>query len=283
MQESLSIFEEPMSCPSEPLDNTVRLKQYFTAPWFATLMVEHYFGNLCSKDLVLEPSCGHGAFLKAIPDHVQAVGVEIDDEVAQMARITSGRNVITGDFMDVDLPFRPTAIIGNPPFSLDIFESMLSRSYDLLPKDKKAVFLLPAYFFQTAKSVVRFKHKWSIEVDFVPRDIYAGLSKPLVVAQFVKDGMRLLKNLFFYSEKIDFENLSARSKGILKDQMQKSVWKSLVFDAMSHLGGKAKLKQIYDFVSNKRPTENPFWKEQIRKVAQKHLVRVGRGEYEMIA
>ena len=257
------------------------LNQYFTAPWFATLMVQKYLPELTSSDLVLEPSCGMGSLLKAIPSHVGAVGVELDREVALKAKSTSGRDVLVGDFTTIDIPFNPTAIIGNPPFKLDTFEQMLVRSYELLGHDQKAVYLLPAYFFQTAKSVVRFKHKWSIEVDFVPRDIYSGLSKPLVIAQFIKDGKRLLKNLFFYVEKIEYEDMSARSKEILKDQNHRSVWRALVEDAVKCLGGKAKLKQIYDFISQKRPTENPFWKEQVRKVAQMHLSRVGFGEYAL--
>lgn len=280
-QQNLSLFDLPAEITSPELNNQEKLKQYFTAPWFASLMVQHYFPDLDEADLILEPSAGRGALIKAIPDHVPAIGVEIDPEVAQLARESSGRQIITGDFTTVDIPFTPTGIIGNPPFDLSVFEMMLSRSYELLPKDKKAVFLLPAYFYQTAKSVIRFRHKWSMSLDMVPRDIYPGLSKPLVIGQFIKDGKRIMSNMLFYMEKVEFDDMSARSKEILKDQARRSVWKDLVVDAVKSLGGRAKLKQIYDFVSPKRPTENPFWREQIRKVAQKALTRVGHGEYAL--
>ncbi len=41
-------------------------------------MVDQFFGDLDSSDIVLEPSCGRGSFLTAIPQEIQAFGVEID-------------------------------------------------------------------------------------------------------------------------------------------------------------------------------------------------------------
>ena len=46
--------------------------------------------GLSSSDLVVEPSCGAGAFLKAIPDEVPVVGVKIDPELAEIARQNTG-------------------------------------------------------------------------------------------------------------------------------------------------------------------------------------------------
>ena len=69
--------------------------------------------GLSSSDLVVEPSCGAGAFLKAIPDEVPVVGIEIDPELAELARQNpGGPHVITGDFATATLPSSVTAVIG---------------------------------------------------------------------------------------------------------------------------------------------------------------------------
>jgi len=68
--------------------------------------------GLSSSDLVVEPSCGAGAFLKAIPDEVPVVGVKIDPELAEIAQQNTGPHVITGDFATATLPSSVTADIG---------------------------------------------------------------------------------------------------------------------------------------------------------------------------
>src|SRR3546814_14682276 len=69
-----------------------------TPLYAAERLVERHFPDLGAKDLVLEPSCGIGAFLRAIPATTSAIGVEIDPERAAIARQRSGRPVIPGDF-----------------------------------------------------------------------------------------------------------------------------------------------------------------------------------------
>lgn len=59
----------------EPLPEQIkRWSQYHTPEWVAQELVERYFSDLYSGDLVLEPACGTGAFLKALPPGVPAVG-----------------------------------------------------------------------------------------------------------------------------------------------------------------------------------------------------------------
>lgn len=43
------------------------LNQYFTPEWAAMEIVEEFFGKFNNNDRVLEPSCGKGSFLKAVP------------------------------------------------------------------------------------------------------------------------------------------------------------------------------------------------------------------------
>lgn len=104
------------------------LCQFFTPVWVAERLVERHFSRLDSADLVCEPTCGYGAFLKALPQSVPAVGIEIDAQVADVARQETGRRIITGDFRTVPIDFKPTAIIGNPPFRADVFDDILDRS-----------------------------------------------------------------------------------------------------------------------------------------------------------
>src|SRR3546814_4530368 len=68
-----------------------------TPLYAAERLVERHFPDLGAKDLVLEPSCGIGAFLRAIPATTSAIGVEIDPERAAIARQRSGRPVIRSE------------------------------------------------------------------------------------------------------------------------------------------------------------------------------------------
>lgn len=77
------------------------LHQWFTPSWEAEAIVEQEFARLRSGHRVLEPSCGDGACLCALPEHVDALGVEIDPHQAEKARRNSGREVIVGNFLEV--------------------------------------------------------------------------------------------------------------------------------------------------------------------------------------
>jgi predicted RNA methylase len=92
---------------------TAELMTYQTPTWAAEQLVEHYYSDLSASDLVLEPSCGEGHFLDAIPRHVPAVGVELDAGRAAIARRT-GREVLVGDVLQMDLGCTPTSSSGIP-------------------------------------------------------------------------------------------------------------------------------------------------------------------------
>lgn len=260
------------------------LSQWFTPEWAAAMLVERYFPSLSGSDLVLEPSCGKGAFLKAIPADVPVVGVEIDPELAQIARDTTGRHVITGDYSTVPLPDGITAIVGNPPYELDIFEKFLARSQRVLPDLSKAGFLLPAYFFQTYGNVMRWRENWSMKVELVPRGLFPGIKFPLSFCVYRKDRRRDLIGFALYAELADVRNLSKQAQEVLQNgRAHKSVWRALVEDTLQLLGGKATLSEIYQAVEPKRPTETSFWREKVRQQLQLHFVRTGAGEYALAA
>jgi adenine-specific DNA-methyltransferase len=89
-------------------------------------IIERHYSRLDMADTVLEPSCGDGRFLLALPDEVNAVGVEIDP-CWPSARELTGRPVITGDFLTADIPGPITHVIGNPPF-----ESRLIHGFSIV-------------------------------------------------------------------------------------------------------------------------------------------------------
>jgi site-specific DNA-methyltransferase (adenine-specific) len=260
------------------------LSQWFTPEWAAAMLVERYFPTLSPSDLVLELACGSGAFLKAIPDHVPAIGVEIDPELAQVARDTTGRQVITGDFNTVALPEGVTAIIGNPPYEFDLFDRFLRRSNRVLPEFSKAGFLIPAYFFQTFQNVLKWRENWSMQVDFVPRGLFPGIHFPLTFCVFRKDGRRDMVGFALYGELADVRNLAKRAQEVLRNgRSHKGVWRALVEDTLEMLGGKATLSAIYRAIEPRRPTETAFWREKVRQQLQTYFTHTGPGEYALAA
>jgi site-specific DNA-methyltransferase (adenine-specific) len=248
--------------------------QYPTPLWVAECLVEHAFKGLSSSDLVLEPSCGPGRFLQAIPSDVRAVGVEIDPVLAETARQLTGRRVITGDFLQVPIDFEPTAVIGNPPFKMDLVDGFLQRCHGLLPDGGRLGFILPTYSFQTAKRVAEYAEQWSISAEMIPRNIYPGLQLPLVFAIFIKDRLRRMVGFALYRETADIQDLAPESRNLLDrgEENGKSapVWRTLVEAAIRNLGGEAAIDDIYKVIEGKRPAANRFWKEKVRQTLRRY-------------
>lgn len=256
------------------------LGQYMTPAWAAAALVDRFFGDLSSSDLVIEPTCGRGAFLQAIPAHVPAFGVEIDPELAAIAQRASGRKVIVGDFRMVDLPVRPTAFIGNPPFSVEFIQDLLERAFMLLPDEGRVGMIVPSYTFQTANTVIDMAARWSIEQTQIPRTLFEGLSMPLCFAQFTKGNTRGLVNFALYHEHAAVARLQARYRELLRSG-EGSVWTAVVRAGLESLGGTASLVDLYREIEGHRPTTNEFWKAQVRKVVQQIATRVSEGVWSL--
>lgn len=254
------------------------LGQYFTPPWLANAIVDRYFGWLGTDDVVCEPSCGLGAFLNALPTDVTAYGVEVDGALADRCRALTDRQVIVGHFESAPLPSRPTAILGNPPFATRVIEAFLDRSHALLPRDGVAGFILPAYFLQTAGRVVEYARRWSMETELIPRNVYPDLSKPLVFTLFRKNAGRRMVGMAFYFEAAAVAQLPEEIKTLFSEQGA-PLWPRVVERALIALGGRGTLQQIYRAVEGNRPSNTPFWREQIRKVLQQRFRKVGTGEW----
>lgn len=261
-----------------PLSPAARhLDQYFTAAWVAEALVRKHFSDLTSHDLVCEPMCGPGRFLEPIPSYVPAFGIEIDPEQAQIARERTGRHIITGDIRDVELPGQPTLFLGNPPFKTALFDQFLDKANRAMADHGRIGMILPTYFFQTASRVSRYNEQWSLYQEMIPRNIYPGLQKPLCFAIFTKDQQRLLVGFSLFHEQAFIDQLPEDVQDALVSGP--STWPQLVFQAIDQLGGEAELREIYDYVSDRRPTGNPNWREQVRKICQTRTQRVGRGRY----
>lgn len=257
------------------------LGQYPTPVWVAEALVDRHFHDLDAGDCVIEPACGPGAFLGAIPRHVPAIGVEIDAHVAQVARAHTGRRVLVGDFQMIGLDIRPTVILGNPPFNMKLVDGFLDRAHQLLPEGGRCGFILPAYAFQTAARVAGYADRWSLMQEMIPRNIYPGLSLPLVFAMFSKDRRRTLIGFALYREAADMQGLAQPYRETLAAGAG-PVWLLAVQEAMRRLGGEADVQAVYAEIEGKRPTRTQFWKEQIRRTLRRYgdrFVALGGGRY----
>ena len=262
--------------------------QYFTQTWVAELLVQRHFPELDRDSFVVEPSCGAGAFLEAIPAHVPAVGVEIDPRWAEIARGT-GRPVILGDFSEVSFEKRPTHIIGNPPYSTRIVDAFLERSAGLLAEGGKVGFIIPAYMFQTASRVVRWNGAWSLAQEMLPRDVFGSgpgealITKPVVFATFTRDNRKVMAGFGLYREVADVGSMPEEIRAVLKGAGGQ-VWLRAVIRAMASLGGRAGLSDIYKAMEPRRPTGTEWWKEKVRQVlAMPPFEKEARGIYRLCA
>ena len=257
------------------------LGQWMTPSWAAQAIVEHALPSFEDGAVVIEPSCGIGRFLDVLPERYRNIGIELDPQLAEVAR-RAGHEVITGDFRTADLPVkRAHAVIGNPPFEFDVFDGFLDRSHALLDDGGQVIMLLPAYFFQTAANVVRWNTRWSLSQEMMPRNVFKGLSKPLMLARFTRDPAPRLAGLILYHEAAAVSDMPKVYRTALEEG--RSGWQAVVAQAIENLGGRAGLSQIYKEVEPRRPTETRFWKEKIRQTLQRRFDRDHEGRWLLAA
>lgn len=251
------------------------LSQWHTPRWASEALLEKV--GFRPGEVVLEPSCGDGSFLQAIPDEYEAVGIEIDEAMAEAARANSGRTVIVGDFRHVDIPIRPTLVVGNPPFKTDLVLEFLERSYQLLPDQGRVAFLLSTHILQTPSNIVALSEKWGMDHMIMPRTLFNRASRPLSFLQLVKGG-KGMRGMFLYHQAYFFNRLPLMAKKIA-NQGRGSVWLRVVSWAMSQSGGAADLPELYRLVGQNPPTTNKFYKEKIRQVLQQNFKQLSRGRW----
>jgi hypothetical protein len=267
--------------PAEAKPNEHALCQYFMPEWAAALLMEKFFPDLTGSDLLMEPGCGYAPFLKAVEGVVPGIGVEIDPVIAEAARAQTAARIVTGDYSVVELP-TPTAIAGNPPFGMDVVRAFLNRSYALLPENGRAGFVLPAHTLQLHNTAMELHERWSIQVEMIPRSLFPLLSKPLVFAMFTKERVRRLVGMSLYLEARAMNDLPQFARVTLqKGRPRRSVWRALVRAALERLGGEATTERMYEEIEDRRPTENPWWREKVRQCLQKEAEPVERGRWRL--
>ena len=277
----LDLFEPPVATSSK----VAPLEQYQTPVWAADALADLFFTNLdrrgVSPKRVLEPSCGHGRLLHAIPDEIDAYGIEIDPESAARGRENTHRDIYVDDFLISATPeraeCRPDNILGNPPFRIEMVRGFLNRAAEILPEGGCAGFLLPAYSFQHTHTVLEWAKAWNISQWMVPRDMFPFLSVPILFAIFQKDyssGDSKIEGFALYEATHRVKGLPRMLKNLLINGVPtenglKPTWRVVVEQSLRSLGGEASLKDIYRAVEPMRHTQNQYWREKVRQILQK--------------
>lgn len=248
------------------------LGQYFTPCWVAEAIIDEHFSDLKVGSTVIEPSCGDGSFLHALPEHVNAIGIEIDPRWAEVARRQSGRHVLLGDFLKVPLPAKVDALVGNPPFKADLIAAFLDRAHPLLAEGGKFGMILPAYIFQTSSKVMTMAERWSISQSLLPRNLFPGLSMPLVFSMFTKEQHRRLFGFFLYQETAEVAALAKQTRAVLESGARPgSVWRQAVHAAFDDIQlDEAPLDALYRALEGRRPSANPHFRAKVRQTLQRY-------------
>jgi adenine-specific DNA-methyltransferase len=273
---------------SEPVDQRKALGQYFTPRWVAEAIVDRHFDDLPAGSTVIEPSCGAGAFLHALPPRVNAIGVEIDPHWAEIARRDTGRTVLLGDFLQVPLPASVAAVVGNPPFHAETVARFLDRAHPLLEEGGRCGLILPAYVLQTSSKVLSMAEKWTIEQELMPRNIFPRLSVPIVFSMFTKEAhARRLFGFFLYREAAEVSAAAKPAREALERSTKAgSVWRQAVHVAFDHVSADvAPLDALYRALEGRRPTENNHFQAKIRQTLQVYpeFMPVERGVWRRVS
>lgn len=247
------------------------LDQWFTPYWAAEELAYDVLREMGGA-AVLEPSCGAGSFLSAIPAANDAYGVEIDPVMAEHARRSTGRPVIEGDFRKVDLPeVEFGAIIGNPPFGADMVDGFVRRCHRILPDGGIAAFILPAHLFSTTNRVAPWNAMFSLDVKLIPRSLFPRISMSLVWARFVKERPRRMIGLLLFDRQGDVESMP---KEIRRRLHAPGTWREAVHHALESLNGEATLREIYAALEPRRPTDNQWWRDKCRQTLRLYFQRI---------
>lgn len=273
---------DPDRAMSDGIAYDETLGQWMTPSWAARAICEEALSGVGRDDIIVEPSCGIGRFLHALPSEVHAIGVEIDPRLADVARRETGRTVVTGDFRTTPLPVEyATRIVGNPPFQLDVFEGMLDRAHSLLVEEGQAVLILPCYALQSSSRVTRWNARWGISQTMLPRTLFPGIRLPLALVTFAKTYQRRLHGFLLYHESREIEEMPEVYATALREG--RSGWHAVVEAAIVRLGGEATVQEVCAEIAPRRPTQTRHWQEQVRKQLRSGFRRTARATYALAA
>lgn len=252
----------------KPRSRSAQLGQYMTPAWAARELWGIYFPHIGPGKTVIEPTCGDGRMLQAIPPDVDAYGIEIDPVFADAARHrVPERDVFTADVLAGEFPRRFDVVFGNPPFETRFMDKLLALIAAYGDDGCQCGLALPAYFLQTPSRVIRWNKKWTICAEILPRTLFPRLRLPIVFGLFTKDPVPQLKGIRLVNEADAIDNLRPEYKEMMVHG--KGLWDQVVEHALRELDGEAHLTFIYEKVGRRRPTDNPHWREKVRQTLQR--------------
>lgn len=127
------------------------LGQYFTTNNSLKNKVFEWVMN--TPDVILEPSVGQGDLIQIIynkNNKIQFDMYEIDQKIKMLDDIP--KNVIYGDFIELDVKKKYKTIIGNPPFVRttkgNLYIDFIDKCYNLLENNGELIFIIPSDFFK---------------------------------------------------------------------------------------------------------------------------------------
>lgn len=110
--------------------------------------------------LILEPSCGDGAFLDALRDEgYKSMGVEVDYSRAEICK-QKGHNVVCGNFLTFESFRQFDAVVMNPPFAGFHYQKHLEKAIELLKEGGYLIAILPANAWYSHNSDLLFCGRW---------------------------------------------------------------------------------------------------------------------------
>jgi len=133
------------------MKTTHELGQYFTKDdGLKNKVLELVMNN---PEVILEPSVGQGDLIQIIYNNnnkIQFDMYEIDTKIKMLDDIP--KNVIYGDFIEVDIKKKYKTIIGNPPFvrttTGNLYIDFIEKCYNLLENNGELIFIIPSDFFK---------------------------------------------------------------------------------------------------------------------------------------
>lgn len=186
-----------------------------------------------NKGVVLEPSCGPGAFLSKLPKGT--IGIEIDKEIAYL-------NAFIMDFFDYSS--KVDTVIGNPPYvrhqdilpqtkaklNMDLFDNrsnlylfFIAHSIELLNDGGELIFIVPRDFIKTTSALKLNKKLYeeggfTFWKEFGDEKVFKDASPNVAIFRWVKGGkhsipVSFVNGYLFFSK----EETKGKRKIYLKD------------------------------------------------------------------
>lgn len=141
---------------SKSISKKNNLGQYFTTN--ENLQKKLYTFILNKPDLILEPSIGAGDLINFVLSKSPKIKFdmyEIDNSI-NFLDIINKKNIIFGDFLNIEINKTYDTIIGNPPYVKtskgNLYIDFIQKCYNLLNKNGELIFIIPSDFFKLTSS-----------------------------------------------------------------------------------------------------------------------------------